>query len=67
MALNIAPAFRVVANSQDITDKIMSRFKSLRITDETDNNSDMLELQLADHDPSNPIQLPLAGPQPPVN
>lgn len=61
MGLNITPAFRVVANSQDITDKIMSRFKSLRITDETDNNSDMLELQLADHDPSDPIQLPPAG------
>jgi uncharacterized protein len=42
VGLNIAPAFRVVANSQDITDKIMSRFKSLRITDETDNNSDTL-------------------------
>ena len=61
VGLNIAPAFRVVANSQDITDKIMSRFKSLRITDETDNNSDMLELQLADHDPSDPIQLPPVG------
>jgi len=61
VGLNITPAFRVVANSQDITDKIMSRFKSLRITDETDNNSDMLELQLADHDPSDPIQLPPAG------
>jgi hypothetical protein len=59
--LNITPAFRVVANSQDITDKIMSRFKSLRITDETDNTSDTLELQLADHDPSDPIQLPPAG------
>lgn len=61
MGLNIAPAFRVVANSQDITDKIMSRFKSLRITDETGTSADMLELQLADHDPSDPIQLPAVG------
>lgn len=61
MGLNITPAFRVVANSQDITDKIMARFKSLRITDETGNTSDTLELQLADHDPSDPIQLPPVG------
>lgn len=61
MGLNIAPAFRVVANSQDITDKIMSRFKSLRITDETGNSADTLELQLADHDPNDPIQLPPVG------
>ncbi|TFZ46450.1 phage late control D family protein [Stenotrophomonas maltophilia] len=61
MGLGIAPAFRVVANSEDITDKIMSRFKSLRITDETGTSADMLELQLADHDPSDRIQLPPAG------
>ncbi|AIL09776.1 contractile injection system protein, VgrG/Pvc8 family [Stenotrophomonas maltophilia] len=61
MGLNITPAFRVVANSQDITNKIMARFKSLRITDETGNTSDTLELQLADHDPSDPIQLPPVG------
>ena len=34
MGLNITPAFRVVANNQDITDTIRSRFKSLRITGE---------------------------------
>lgn len=61
MGLNIAPVFRVVANSQDITDTIKSRLKSLRITDETDNSADMLELQLADHDPAEPIQLPPVG------
>lgn len=61
MGLNVEPAFRVVANSEDITDKIMSRFKSLRITDETGNTADTLELQLADHDPSDPIQLPPVG------
>jgi len=59
--LNVEPAFRVVANSEDITDKIMSRFKSLRITDETGNTADTLELQLADYDPSDPIQLPPVG------
>ncbi|WP_323162870.1 phage late control D family protein [Stenotrophomonas maltophilia] len=61
MGLNIVPAFRVVANSQDITDKVVDRFKSLRITDETGDEADTLELDLADHDPDNPIQLPPVG------
>lgn len=61
MGLNIAPSFKVVANNEDITGKITSRLKSLRITDETGISSDMLELHLADHDPSDPIQLPPLG------
>ena len=35
MGLNLAPAFSVLANSQDITDKIRQRLVSLTITDES--------------------------------
>lgn len=57
----IAPAFRVVANSRDITDQIRDRFKSLRLVDETGTTSDTVEITLADHDPARPIKLPPTG------
>lgn len=55
------PVFRVIANSKDITDKIAERFKSMRITDETGDQADTLELELADHNPEDPIRLPPVG------
>lgn len=61
MGLNIAPTFRVVANNQDITAKIADRLKSIRITDETGDASDTLEIDLADHLSEDPIPLPSVG------
>ena len=61
MGLNIRPEFRLVANSEDITETIRQRFVSLRLTDEAGLKSDALEITLADHDPVNRIDLPAAG------
>ncbi len=58
---NIAPAFRVIANSKDITAQIRDRFKSLRLVDETGTTSDTVEITLADHDPDRPIAIPPTG------
>lgn len=59
--MNYLPDVRVTANSQDVTDVIMSRLKSLRITDEAGTTSDTLEISLADHDPEAPIEVPETG------
>jgi phage protein D len=59
--VEVAPAFRLVANSQDVTDTIRQRFKSLRYVDETGSTSDTLEIDLADHDPDAPIAMPATG------
>lgn len=61
MGLNIAPEYRVIANSADITATIRDRFRSLRITDEAGTTSDTLEITLADHLPGKPIALPPTG------
>lgn len=61
MGLSIAPAFRVIANSKDITAQIRDRFKSLRLVDETGTTSDTVEITLADHDPAKPIAIPPTG------
>lgn len=57
----IAPAFRITANDNDITAAIVSRFKWLRLTDESGLQSDLLEIGLADHDPTQPIKVPPTG------
>lgn len=57
----ISPAFKLVANDADITAKIIDRFRSLRMVDETGAESDSLEVVLADHDPLNRIQKPPKG------
>ncbi len=57
----IRPMFKLEANDRDITSSILDRFISLRLTDETGNTSDMLEITLADHDPSMPIKIPPTG------
>ena len=45
-----APAFRVVADGTDITDKIRDRLISLRITDQAGQQSDSLEITVDDRD-----------------
>jgi phage protein D len=59
--VNIAPAYRIIANSADITATVRQRLVSLRIIDESGVHSDRFELILADHDPLNAIQLPSTG------
>jgi uncharacterized protein len=59
----IKPFYLLAANSKDITTIIRDRFVSLRMTDETGNTSDMLEIVLADHLPDQPIQKPTRGAQ----
>lgn len=59
MGLN--PAYRLIANSEDITAIIRERFKQLRYSDDAGLESDMLEIDLSDHDPDNPIQTPPTG------
>ncbi|AWM89123.1 phage tail protein [Microvirga sp. 17 mud 1-3] len=57
----MTPAFRLVANSADITAAILDRFVSLTLTDEAGMESDTFEVTLADHDPLAPIAMPATG------
>lgn len=57
----ISPAYRLTANSQDITDIIRERFISLSFTDEAGLSSDILEITLADHIPEEPVEVPPTG------
>lgn len=61
MDVSYQPAFRLVANDSDITAIILARFVSLQSVDESGENSDSLEIVLADNDPSAPITLPPTG------
>lgn len=60
-AVGIQPTFRLVANDADVTAVIADRLMSIRLTDETGESSDTLEIALADHDPQNPIRMPAKG------
>lgn len=59
--MGLTPQFRLLANSQDITDVVNNRLVSLRFTDEAGMASDVLEVVLADNDPAAPIQTPPTG------
>ncbi len=59
--MGLRPQFRLTANQSDITAMISERLVSLRYTDEAGNESDALEIVLADHDPDKPIALPPTG------
>lgn len=59
--MGLRPKYRVVANSRDITQAIAERLISLRCTDETGIQSDVLEIVLADNDPRKPIEIPASG------
>jgi phage protein D len=63
MANPVQPQYRIVANSSDITATIAQRFVSLTLTDETGETSDMVEITLSDHIPTQPITLPPTGAQ----
>lgn len=59
--MGLRPTFRLTANSQDITARIADRFICLRLTDESGLQSDTLEVELSDHDPAQPIEMPATG------
>ncbi len=59
--MGLTPEYRLLANQKDITAIIRERLMSLRYTDEAGMDSDVLEITLADHDPSKPIQIPPTG------
>jgi phage protein D len=61
MDMNLAPAFSIKANDTDITAIIVERFVSLSLTDETGDNSDKLEIVLADHVDAKRIKKPPTG------
>lgn len=61
MGLNIKPIYRIYANNNEITSKIAERLITLRFTDESGFESDILEITLSDHDWSNPIEMPPKG------
>jgi phage protein D len=46
----MTPVFRILADSQDITDRIRDRLLSLRVTDEAGIKSDTVEIKLDDRD-----------------
>lgn len=57
----IAPAWRVEANSEDITTTIRQRLISLTLTDAVGMDSDVLEIAITDHDPEAPVAVPPTG------
>lgn len=59
--MGLTPAFRIEANSSDITAAIRERFRSLTITDNAGIQSDTLTITLADNDPDRPILIPNTG------
>lgn len=59
--MGLRPAFRIEANSSDITATIRERFRSLTITDNAGIQSDSLTITLADNLPDRPILIPNTG------
>lgn len=59
--MGLRPEFKLIANGGDITATIKDRLKSLRFTDATGMDSDVLEVTLDDSDPLKPITMPPTG------
>lgn len=55
------PDFKILANGSDITPLVQDRYISMRLTDESGEDADTLEVVLSDHDPLNPIRKPKRG------
>lgn len=61
LTAGIAPAWRIIANREDITATIADRFISLTLTDSVGIESDILEVTLSDADPARPVTIPPTG------
>lgn len=59
--MGLKPTFRILANEADITGTLQSRLISLRYTDASGVESDILEVVVSDADPDAPIQQPPPG------
>ncbi len=57
----IKPTWSIIADQVDVTKSISSRFISLTLTDAVGMESDLLEITLADNDPSAPLAVPPTG------
>jgi uncharacterized protein len=57
----VRPDYRLIANSTDITATIRDRLIDLRLTDAAGIDSDVLEINLADHLTNAPIAMPETG------
>jgi phage protein D len=55
------PAYRIIANGADMAAVLASRLKSVSVTDAAGFEADTLEIQLADHDPAAPVEMPPTG------
>ena len=53
--------FRLMANKQDLTDKVRQRLFSIQYTDSAGVDSDVLEIVLVDDDTNQPIEVPPKG------
>lgn len=59
--MGLKPAYRIVANGNDITEILSSRSARIVIADKTGVNSDALTITVADHIPVQRIQTPKTG------
>lgn len=59
--MGLKPSFRILANEADITGTLQSRLISLRYTDASGVESDILEVVVSDADPNAPIEQPPPG------
>jgi len=55
------PNWRLTANDADVTAALASRLTSLRLTDQSGVDSDVLEITLADTDLARPVAIPKTG------
>lgn len=55
------PAYRIIANGDDITNLVAGKLKTLTITDDTGFESDTLQISLADTDNDAPFPIPPTG------
>lgn len=55
------PAYRITANGADLESFLATRLKGISVTDTAGFESDVLEIELSDHDGAAPIALPSTG------
>lgn len=53
--------YQLIANKEDLTDKVRKRLFSLQYTDGAGVESDVMEMVLVDDDPNQPIEVPATG------
>ncbi|HHW4679773.1 MAG TPA: phage late control D family protein [Xylella sp.] len=59
--MGVSPSYHIIANDKDITTLIAERMTSVRLSDESGDHADTLEIVLADHLPNAPLMWPSMG------